>query len=131
MSEEKKVVIEQTVNADDYDKAKKSFNDDDYSQEEFNTLAQLYLDSFKDVKEGELVKAKIIQIVGDQVILDVGFKSEGSISKNEFANKDDIKVGDELGYFYFGSTVVMCFEEEQNFVVKENTAVTLGETIIE
>ena len=90
MSEEKKVVIEQTVNADDYDKAKKNFNDDEYSQEEFNTLAQLYLDSFKDVKEGELVKAKIIQIVGDQVILDVGFKSEGSISKNEFANKDGI-----------------------------------------
>ena len=96
MSEEKKVVIEQTVNADDYDKAKKNFNDDEYSQEEFNTLAQLYLDSFKDVKEGELVKAKIIQIVGDQVILDVGFKSEGSISKNEFANKDGIKVGDEV-----------------------------------
>lgn len=96
MSEEKKAVIEQTVNADDYDKAKKSFNDDEYSQNEFNTLAQLYLDSFKDLKEGELVKAKIIQIVGDQVILDVGFKSEGSISKNEFANKDEIKVGDEV-----------------------------------
>jgi len=96
MSEEKKAVIEQTVNADDYDKAKKSFNDDEYSQDEFNTLAQLYLDSFKDLKEGELVKAKIIQIVGDQVILDVGFKSEGSISKNEFANKDEIKVGDEV-----------------------------------
>lgn len=58
-------------------------------------------------------------------------KQKRILQKKSFTKPIDIKVGDELGYFYFGSTVVMCFEEEQNFVVKENTAVTLGETIIE
>ena len=53
------------------------------------------------------------------------------LQKKTFAKPIDITVGDELGYFYFGSTVVMCFEQEKNFVVKENTAVTLGEIIIE
>jgi len=96
MSEETNEVIENNVNVDDFEKAKKSFNDDEYSQDEFITLAKLYLDSFKNVKEGELVKAKIVQIQGDNVILDVGFKSEGSISKNEFENKEEIKVGDEV-----------------------------------
>ena len=96
MSEETNEVIENNVNADDFEKAKKSFNDDEYSQDEFLTLAKLYLDSFKDVKEGELIKAKIVQIQGDNIILDVGFKSEGSISKNEFENKDEIKIGDEV-----------------------------------
>ncbi len=96
MSEEIKEVIENLVTVDDFEKAKKSFNDDEYSQDEFLTLARLYSDSFKDVKEGELIKAKIIQIQGDHVILDVGFKSEGSISRNEFENRDEIKVGDEV-----------------------------------
>ncbi|MCH8170656.1 MAG: 30S ribosomal protein S1 [Bacteroidetes bacterium] len=96
MSEETKEVIENLVTEDDFEKAKKSFNDDEYSQDEFLTLAKLYTDSFKEIKEGELIKAKIVQIQGDQVILDVGFKSEGSISKNEFENKDEIKVGDEV-----------------------------------
>ena len=96
MSEETNEVIENAVTADDFEKAKKSFNDDEYSQDEFITLAKLYSESFKDVKEGELIKAKIVQIQGDLVILDVGFKSEGSISRNEFENKNEIKVGDEV-----------------------------------
>ena len=44
MSEETNEVIENNVNADDFEKAKKSFNDDEYSQDEFLTLAKLYLD---------------------------------------------------------------------------------------
>jgi small subunit ribosomal protein S1 len=81
---------------DEYEKAKKHFNSDEYSKEEFLTLAKLYSESFKDVKEGELIKGKIVRVQGDHVILDVGFKSEGSIPKNEFYEGEDIKVGAEV-----------------------------------
>jgi small subunit ribosomal protein S1 len=84
MSEEIKDTKKVQAGKDDYEKAKKHFNNDEYSQEEFLTLSKLYSESFKDVKEGELIKGKIVRVQGDYVILDVGFKSEGSVPKNEF-----------------------------------------------
>jgi small subunit ribosomal protein S1 len=83
------------VPPDEYKKAKKNF-DSVYTQEEFLSLAKLYSDSFRDVKEGELIKGKIVRIQDDSVILDVGFKSEGSISKTEFTNADELKIGREV-----------------------------------
>ena len=96
MSEETKTNDKRVVTADDYEKAKRNFNNEEYSKEEFLTLANLYADSFKDVKEGEMVKAKIVRIQGDQIILDVGFKSEGSVSKQEFHESEEIKIGNEI-----------------------------------
>ena len=96
MSEETKAHDKRVVTADDYEKAKRNFNNEEYSQEEFLTLANLYADSFKDVKEGEMVKAKIVRIQGDQIILDVGFKSEGSVSKQEFYEGEEVKIGNEI-----------------------------------
>ncbi|MDR3628080.1 MAG: 30S ribosomal protein S1 [Ignavibacteriaceae bacterium] len=96
MSEEIKDTKKAQPGIDEYTKAKKRFNNDEYSEEEFLTLAKLYSESFKDVKEGELIKGKIVRVQGDHVILDVGFKSEGSIPKNEFYENEDIKVGAEV-----------------------------------
>lgn len=89
--ETKKIV----PSVEDFEKAKKEFNST-YSQEEFLALAKLYSESFRDVKEGELVKGKIVRIQGDLVILDVGFKSEGAVSKLEFNNPDEMKIGREV-----------------------------------
>ena len=96
MSEETKEKTRGMVTADDYEKAKRNFENEEYSQEEFLTLARLYADSFRDVKEGELVKGKIVRVQGDNVIIDVGFKSEGSIPKNEFREDEEIKIGNEV-----------------------------------
>jgi small subunit ribosomal protein S1 len=96
MSEESKETTQNIATDDDYEKAKKNFNDEEYSKEEFLSLAKLYTESFKDLKEGEIVTGKIVRIQGDNVILDVGFKSEGTISKNEFHESEEIKVGREV-----------------------------------
>jgi small subunit ribosomal protein S1 len=95
MSEETKTTKNQ-VTIEDYEKAKNKFNNEEYSKEEFLTLANLYSESFRDVKEGEIVKGKIVRILDDNVILDVGFKSEGSIPKNEFNYADELKIGSEV-----------------------------------
>ena len=96
MSEETKDVNKVKVTEEDFEKAQKNFNNEEYSKEEFLTLAKLYTDSFHDLKEGELIKGKIVRIQGDNVIIDVGFKSEGSIPKNEFYENEEIKVGKEV-----------------------------------
>ena len=43
---------------EDFEKAKNKFNTYDYTQEEFEELANLYTESFRDVKQGELVKVQ-------------------------------------------------------------------------
>ncbi|WP_337872451.1 30S ribosomal protein S1 [Ignavibacterium sp.] len=85
-----------TLTPDEIEKAKVKFNHAQYSNEEFETLAKLYSVSFRDVKEGELVRGKIVRIQGDNVIVDIGFKSEGTIPKSEFPADAEIKVGQEV-----------------------------------
>ncbi len=96
MSEEVKETIKTSVAVDEYEKAKNKFNLDEYSQEEFLDLANLYSESFSDIKEGELIKGKIVRIQGDSIIIDIGFKSEGMIPKNEFHEDQVIEVGSEI-----------------------------------
>jgi small subunit ribosomal protein S1 len=95
MSAKTKFVKNDSAN-DDYEKAKKFFHEEEYSEAEFSALSKLYSDSFRDVKEGEPITAKIVRIVPDGVIVDVGFKSEGSLSKDEFTNFESLKIGQEI-----------------------------------
>jgi small subunit ribosomal protein S1 len=96
MSEEVKETTKTPISADEYQKAKNKFNLDEYSQEEFIDLANLYSESFRNVKEGELIKGKIVRIQGDSIIIDIGFKSEGTIPKSEFYEDQVIEVGDDI-----------------------------------
>jgi len=82
--------------SEDFEKAKNKFNTYDYTQEEFAELANLYTESFRDVKQGELVKGKLVRIQDDNVIIDVGFKSEGTIPKSEFGEDANLEVGQEV-----------------------------------
>jgi small subunit ribosomal protein S1 len=96
MSQETKAEGKVVITDADYEKAQKQFNSDEYSKEEFLALAKLYTDSFQDLKEGELVRGRIVRVQGDYVILDVGFKSEGAVPKNEFHENEEIKIGNEV-----------------------------------
>lgn len=86
IDQEKEVVLDKV----------KLVNPDEYSEEELKTLASLYENSFKEIKEDERIKGKIIGITDDDVIIDVGFKSEGTVPKEEFQSADDIKIGNEV-----------------------------------
>ncbi len=59
----------------------------------------MYLDSMKNVVEGEVVMGIIVAIDKDMVLVDVGYKSEGIIPLEEFRGKDGetkIKAGEEI-----------------------------------
>ena len=59
-------------------------------------LAKLYDESVADLKEGQLLKGKIVQITDKDILIDVGYKSEGSIHKSEVTCPEDLSVGDEI-----------------------------------
>jgi small subunit ribosomal protein S1 len=60
-------------------------------------FAELFEQSIKQVKEGELVRGTVLSVDMDNVQLDIGFKSEGMIPTWEFMDEDGtllVKVGD-------------------------------------
>src|SRR5471030_2140434 len=47
-------------------------------------------------REGSIVKGRILEIRPREVLVDIGYKSEGVISLSEFDDSDDLQVGDEV-----------------------------------
>ena len=52
--------------------------------QEYARLLDLYDTSFRNITEGEVVKGTVLSVSASSVIVDVGFKSEGMISVDEF-----------------------------------------------
>jgi len=50
----------------------------------------------RDFKEGSIVKGHILEIRSREVLVDIGYKSEGVIPLSEFEDNDDLQVGDEV-----------------------------------
>ncbi|MDP2924206.1 MAG: S1 RNA-binding domain-containing protein [Candidatus Omnitrophota bacterium] len=51
-------------------------------------LENAYYNSIKELKEGEIVKGKIVSVSVNEVVVDVGYKSEGIIPRDEFVSVD-------------------------------------------
>jgi len=71
----------------------------EYSEEEHKKLLALYSNTLQELEEGEIIKGKILGITEKDVIVDVGFKSEGIISLSEFSEPSQVKVGEEIEVF--------------------------------
>jgi len=76
-----------------------------------STLSDLYAQSLRVITEGQIVKGKIIAVNAQDVVVDIGFKSEGSIDKMEFPDPQGLQVGDEVEVF------VENVEDEQGMVI--------------
>jgi len=59
-------------------------------------LIDLYDQSMSDIKEGQVVKGTIIEVKKNDVLVDIGYKSEGILPMNEFDDPSAVKVGDEI-----------------------------------
>jgi small subunit ribosomal protein S1 len=62
-------------------------------------LANLYEKMLMEYREGEIVKGKIIAIGTKEISIDIGFKSEGTVSADEFRDSGDYKIGDDVEVF--------------------------------
>jgi len=70
--------------------------DREYSTEEFEQYLKMYEPTLRDIQEGEIVKGRVMGVTKEDVIVDVGFKSEGIIPIAEFIEPINISVGDEI-----------------------------------
>src|SRR6202008_1571361 len=72
------------------------YDEDDYSQDELETMMEMYNGTMASIDEGEIVKSKVLEIRDNMVVLDIGFKSEGSVPLEEFKDMPDLKPGDHV-----------------------------------
>lgn len=60
-------------------------------------LEKLYEESLKHIQEGEIVRGRVVHIGRDTVLVDVGYKSEGTIDLDEFPDHgSELQVGEEV-----------------------------------
>ena len=55
--------------------------------QEYARLLDLYDSSFRNIAEGEVVKGTVLKVTPSEVIVDVGYKSEGIIAIDEFVDE--------------------------------------------
>src|ERR1700741_924795 len=75
------------------------WDEDEYSAEEDEAMLEMYDDTLTNIEEGEIVKARVLRVTAKAVILDLGFKSEGAVARDEFKDPDQLAIGDEVEVF--------------------------------
>ena len=74
-----------------------SFNDGKSSEDKKeNSLSEEYQGTFNDISENQIISAKVIGISDSDVMVDIGFKSEGLINRSEFNSKDLPEIGSNI-----------------------------------
>ncbi len=68
----------------------------DYSKKERQELAKIYEDTLTTIEEKKVVEGTVVGITDRDVILNIGFKSDGLVPLNEFRDTPDLKSGDSV-----------------------------------
>jgi small subunit ribosomal protein S1 len=63
-------------------------------------MDNILADQNTDLESGKLIKGTVIGFAGDDVVIDVGLKSEGLVPREEFASMGDLKIGDEVDVLF-------------------------------
>jgi small subunit ribosomal protein S1 len=64
--------------------------------DEKNKMSAMYADTLKDFSEGSIVPGKVLEIRDNDVLIDIGYKSEGMVPKSEFRNIEELEVGQDV-----------------------------------
>lgn len=80
----------------DWDRADNKGFGSGYTADERSRMEQLYNDTLSQVNEKEVVMGTVVGITDREVILNIGFKSDGLVPASEFRDLPDLKMGDEV-----------------------------------
>ena len=81
----------------DWDADDKAFGK--YSDEDRKKFEDMYTDTFNQINQGEIISGIVVSINNKDVVLNVGFKSDGLVSTSEFRDTPDLKIGDTVDVF--------------------------------
>ncbi len=82
---------------DDFDWSRDKRNVSAYSKEDKAKYDTVYDNTFKQINDGEMIQATIESLTKTDAVVNIGFKSDGLISLNEFRDiPGGVKVGDVI-----------------------------------
>ena len=73
--------------------------EDEYSPEEYQNFVDLYERTMRDITEGQIVEGRVLAVTQKDVLVDIGFKSEGTIPIDEFEDPENIETGSIIEVF--------------------------------
>jgi small subunit ribosomal protein S1 len=73
--------------------------DADYSKEERARMEEVYSSTLSVISEKQIVGGTVVSIGEKEVVLNIGFKSEGVVPISEFRDKPDLKPGDQVDVY--------------------------------
>lgn len=71
----------------------------EYTPAQRDEFMALYEESISGIKEGQIVKGTVVSIGPSEVMVDIGFKSEGAVSIKEFSDPESIEQSQEIEVF--------------------------------
>lgn len=83
-------------NPDEFDWSMDKAGFGTYDESQNDEMKSIYTNTIKQVDEKTLIMGTVVSISADDVVLDIGFKSDGLVSLTEFRDTPDLKVGDEV-----------------------------------
>jgi small subunit ribosomal protein S1 len=86
----------QTTAHDDFDWSVDKRNVTTYNKEEKERYDHAYEKTFKQINDNEMVNGTVVGMTKTDVVINIGFKSDGLVSLNEFRDMPNLKVGDEV-----------------------------------
>ena len=95
----KQNITESKSSHDDFDWDADEAGFQSYSKEEKAKLEQSYTNTFNPVTEKQVVKGHVVAINEKDVVVNIGFKSDGLVPRQEFRDVTDLKIGDEVEVF--------------------------------
>jgi len=74
----------------DIDRKESEFAEDDAE------MIKAYENTFKEITENEIIAGSVVSITDSEVVLNIGHKSDGLVSRSEFRDVEDLKVGSDV-----------------------------------
>ena len=82
-------------------------------------LAALYEETFRNLEEGTITEGRIVALMKDKVVVDIGYKSEGMIPSDQFSAEElqQVKIGDRLQVY-----IEECEDADGNLILSKEKA---------
>jgi small subunit ribosomal protein S1 len=89
------VVVVETAH-DDFDWSVDKRNVSHYAEAERVKYDKVYDDTFVQINDGEIMNGLVVALTKTDVVVNIGFKSDGLVSLNEFRDTNGVKTGDTV-----------------------------------
>lgn len=81
---------------DDFDWSIDKRNVSTYKKEEREKYDQVYDNTFVQINDGEIINGSVVALTKTDVVVNIGFKSDGLVSLNEFRDIPNLTIGDDV-----------------------------------